>query len=125
MQFYNTVLNIRSFRQELLASNIANADTPNYQAKDLDFKTALNGALNHVSGTLSLQRNEPNQLSSQVGEKMYPGIFTLVAKQTNLDGNTVDMNQERAAFTSNALKYEATLTFMTQEIKTMQQAITG
>ncbi|HVC49322.1 MAG TPA: flagellar basal body rod protein FlgB [Burkholderiales bacterium] len=124
MQFYNTALNVRAYREELLASNIANADTPNYQAKDIDFKTALKGAMHNISGGLPLLRNSVRQLSGK-SNQIYPGVFTMPAQQSRLDGNAVNMNQARAAFTDNGIKYEATLTFMTQEIKTMQQAITG
>ncbi|MDE3207716.1 MAG: flagellar basal body rod protein FlgB, partial [Pseudomonadota bacterium] len=115
MQFYNTALNVRSFRQEILASDIANADTPYFQAKDVNFRTAFHNALNHVTGALSLKKNSENQFSDQAEINRYPGTFVIPATSTRLDGNTVNMNQVRAEFTGNALKYEATLTFMTQE----------
>lgn len=110
--FHEQALKLRIQRQEILASNIANADTPNYKARDLDFAAALKEAL-AGSG------------ESAVPEKAEPQVLYRTQVQPSLDGNTVDMDVERAQFADNALRIEAELTFLTERIKTMLAAIRG
>ncbi|MEJ2344672.1 MAG: flagellar basal body rod protein FlgB [Gammaproteobacteria bacterium] len=116
-------LRIRARRAELLASNLANADTPNYKARDIDFRAALQQA--QQGGGLGLVTDNPRQIrtagqSQPGGEALYR-----VPSQPALDGNTVDVQVERAAFADNAVRYEATLQFLGGRFKSMIQAITG
>ena len=103
LQFNRTALNLRSARQELIASNIANVDTPNYKA-----------------GTAS------QHLSSGTGENVMgaPVMFRNVV-QPSADGNTVDMDVERAQFADNALRYEASVKFVDNQIKNVLTALQG
>lgn len=119
-------LHARSFRQELLASNIANADTPQYKARDVDFKAAFEGALNGRSeGGLGMARTATKHLPGE-GASPFAGAMRYRAEyQSAVDGNTVNMDIERAAFAENAVQMEAMLTFINGRFRTMQAAIQG
>lgn len=125
LNFHQTALNLRSYRQQLLASNIANADTPNFKARDIDFSGALQGALSARSGNSVLSKTSPRHLGS--GNETPGGAQVLYRTpvQPSIDGNTVDMNAERTQFADNAIHYEANLTFISGQIKTLLAAIQG
>lgn len=132
LQFQETALSLRGQRQQLLASNIANADTPNYKARDIDFASALKGALNgsSVSTGAVMAKTTVGHQDSNVGsaETLGPGGAPLLyrtVQQGAVDGNTVDMDTERNQFADNAVRYEASLTVISGQIKSMLTAITG
>ena len=121
-----TALNLRSYRQGLLASNIANADTPHYAARDIDFKSALTNALGgRAGGTLAMARTAGNHLDGAGASPFAAETRFRSEFQSSADGNTVNIDVERASFAENAIQIEALLTFMRQDIKEMQLAITG
>jgi flagellar basal-body rod protein FlgB len=124
--FDQTALSLRASRQELLASNIANADTPNYKAKDIDFASALQGAMSGSTTQLPLVTTNPGHFSSPTGENIMgsPVMYRTVL-QPSADGNTVDMDVERAQFADNAVRYEASLTFASSRIKDVLAALQG
>jgi len=133
---YGDALVLRSKRSEILASNLVNADTPNYKARDFDFKAALDQATqkagpldvthaNHLSGgraALQVTNAAHLQLSGQrppaTGELAYR-----VPGQDALDGNTVDPEREKSEFAQNALQYQATLQFLSGKIKTLKDVL--
>lgn len=125
--FQRTALNLRSHRQELLASNIANADTPNYKARDIDFKSALNAALSGKSeGALAMARTQAGHLPGAGDTSPYGAAVRYRSEfQGAVDGNTVNMDIERAAFAENALQTEAMLTFISSRFKNLASAIQG
>ena len=137
--FHQTALRIRAERQELIAANVANADTPNYKARDIDFGTALAKALeNNAPGTVpaATEGVAPAMTSSRhlpgVAITSLPADGTLSTgkmyrsvSQGSVDGNTVDMDVERNQFADNAIRYEASLTFINGQIKKMLAAIQG
>ena len=127
LNFNTQALRIREQRQQVLASNIANADTPNYKARDLDFKAALQGALQGTpaAGGTPLAVTEPGHLAGNPGLTAEAGLLYRTPAQGSVDGNTVNMDAERAAFADNAIHYEFNLTRITQQIKTMLAAIQG
>lgn len=121
--------NLRAYRQEVLASNIANADTPNYKARDFDFSTALeNAKAGHAGFTIAKTsaRHLSAQDSSGLGN-VPAGVNVLYRTeyQANADGNTVNMDVERSAFAENAVQIEAALTFIRGQFAKLQTAITG
>ncbi len=126
LQFQQTALNLRAARQELLASNIANADTPNYKARDIDFASALQGAVSGTPGSLPLNTTSPKHLGGATGESVLgaPVQYRTVL-QPSADGNTVDMDVERAQFADNALRYEASLRFVSEKVKDVLTALQG
>jgi len=121
-----TALKLRSARQEILASNIANADTPGYKARDVNFSSAFQTALakggsNTAMATTSSKHLQSSNSPSVFGTHlMYRG-----ESQSSIDGNTVNMDKEMAEFADNALRYQAALTFMQKRIETMRTAIQG
>jgi len=121
-----TAANLRAYRQELLASNMANADTPQYKARDFDFKAALDGALSGRSAGAAMSRTSPRHLAA-AGANVPPGVNALYRTefQANVDGNTVNMDVERSAFAENAVQLETALTLMREEFRRLQTAIQG
>lgn len=105
LAFVANALKLRAQRQAVLAANLANADTPNYKARDLDFASALKGAMG--SSTLPLRRTAAGHLpaAASAGSVMARLQYRSVV-QPSLDGNTVDPNVERAHFADNALHYQ-------------------
>jgi flagellar basal-body rod protein FlgB len=124
LQVKRTALNARAYRQELLASNIANADTPHYKARDVDFKGALENAMaGRASAGSGLTTTSPRHMkgdSSQVGGA---NVKYRTEFQPNVDGNTVNMDVERAAFAENAVQMEAMLAFIRSDLTTLQAAM--
>ena len=119
-------LNRRAYRQEMLASNIANADTPNYKARDIDFKGALEGALSARSEeVLGLARTSPRHLGSETTQAFGAAAKYRTEFQPSVDGNTVNMDVERAAFAENAMRMESILTFIRGDLGALQTAMTS
>jgi flagellar basal-body rod protein FlgB len=125
LDFQSQALVLRSERQRLIASNIANADTPGYVAREMDFATALKQATGQVPVAGALAATQQGHIAPAAGARAEPGLLYATPSQTNLDRNTVDMDRERANFADNAVKYEATLRFINGQVKTMLSAITG
>ena len=128
LDFQAQALSLRSERQRLIASNIANADTPGYVARDLDFAQALRQATGTLQPARTLQVSQPGHLGGAAaagGAGSVGNLTYATAAQTNLDRNTVDMDRERASFADNSVKYEATLRFINGNVRTVLSAITG
>ena len=126
IRFHQTALSLRSARQELLASNIANADTPNYKARDIDFASALQNALSGTAAKLPVATSSPMHLEGNSGSTLFGSpVMYRRPVQPSADGNTVDMDAERAQFADNALRYEASVKFVSDELKDMLSAIQG
>lgn len=126
--FHEQALSLRAQRQQLIASNIANADTPNYKARDIDFHAAMHAARSGQPVAGGLARTAAAHIPAAAGgTAATPGAPLLYRStvQASIDGNTVDMDVERAHFADNALRYEANLTFISGQIKTMLAAIQG
>ena len=115
-------LALHAYRAQLLATNIANADTPNYKAVDIDFKAALSKA---QSGQLPLTVTTPNQIQADAGAQAGYQLMYQNPMQPSLDGNTVDMQMEQAEFTRNAIEHQASLAFLNGRIKGILLAIRG
>lgn len=125
-RFHQAALNLRAARQELLASNIANADTPNYKARDIDFASALRGALEGDGQKLAMNATAAQHFNGASGETVM-GAPVMYRKplQPSADGNTVDMDVERAQFADNALRYEASVRFVSDKAKSVLAALQG
>ncbi|MEJ6006843.1 flagellar basal body rod protein FlgB [Paucibacter sp. AS339] len=141
LNFQTQALALRSERQRLLASNIANADTPGYQARDMDFSRALREATSAAdaggysansgaasspgasAGPSNLARTQSGHLSLTGSGRRESDLLYSTAAQTNMDSNTVDMDRERASFADNSVKYEATLRFISGSVRTAMDAM--
>ncbi|MEJ5898292.1 MAG: flagellar basal body rod protein FlgB [Aquabacterium sp.] len=136
LNFQTEALKLRSERQRLIASNIANADTPGYVSRDFDFATALKNATGQASvgpagmsaPRLGMSAANPGHMQRN-GQLAGSGASAELAyaptTQANLDNNTVDMDRERANFVDNTVRYEATLRFINSSMRTLNTAITG
>jgi flagellar basal-body rod protein FlgB len=116
-------LDLLAQRQQVLAGNIANADTPGFKARDFDFAQVLAEARGQGGGMAATQPGHAG--APQAGTIGNVPLQWRNAQQPALDGNTVDLDSERAAFADNALRYEATLRFINNDVRTMLSAITG
>ena len=137
LDFHGNALVLRAERQRAIASNIANADTPGYVGRDINFAQALKEATGMESGQ-HLNASESTgmhsgataqrhmALSPQLPSSSLPGkLGYTVQTQPSLDNNTVDLDRERANFVDNSVRYEATLRFINGNAKTMLSAIQG
>lgn len=135
LDFHAKALVLRAQRQQLLASNIANADTPGYVARDIDFRQAMDNALSaggKASGAVSASASGASRhakhlslggLSSSTLSSSALGYAS--QSQPSLDNNSVDLDRERANFVDNSVRYESTLRFINGQSKTMLAAIQG
>lgn len=118
-------LPLREQRMKLIASNLANADTPGYQARDLDFNAALANAARVREAGAASPRERGNQIPLSGFDTLQPFEVARIATQGSLDGNTVDPDAERAAYGRAALEYRASLSFLESRVRTLLTAITG
>lgn len=125
-RFQQEALNLRAQRQEILAANIANADTPGYQARDIDFASQLNKVMDQgrVSGTgIALKTTSTRHIPAQNFQPPELDMLYRIPDQPALDGNTVDMDRERTNFADNSLKYQTSLTVLSGQIKGMMSVL--
>ncbi|MGN2391520.1 flagellar basal body rod protein FlgB [Pelomicrobium sp. G1] len=123
LSLHEQALALRLRRQQLIASNIANADTPHYKARDLDFGRAVAEA-NGGAGVFMV-RTQSAHLPASSFAAGTPAALYRVPLQPGLDGNTVDMDVERAHFADNAIRAEASIRFIASRLKSLLAAITG
>ena len=119
---HEQALRFRGLRNQMLASNIANADTPNYKARDIEFGSALKNA---QSGQLSLLKTTARHLSSEDANPLGVSVKYRVPTQPSLDGNTVQTDLEQAAFAENAVQYRTSLAFLDGQIRGLRYALRG
>ena len=128
LRFNREALNLRAQRQEVLAANIAHADTPNYKARDFDFASRLTQAVEHGRTSQSVQPVQMAATSARhIQADALPSmperdLLYRVPSQSSIDGNTVEMDAERINFADNALRYEANLTVVSAKIKSLLSA---
>ncbi len=117
----------RAARTRIIASNLANADTPGYQARDLDFKAIMKAAGASGADRLQLERREPGHLGSPAPRRPDVAEFTYwrVPTHPSIDGNTVDTQAEQASFARNALQFQAALTFLSGRLRGLVNAFRG
>jgi flagellar basal-body rod protein FlgB len=125
LDFQGQALALRSERQKLLASNIANADTPGYVSRDMNFAQALQQATGSLPAARALAVSQPGHIASGAGGVADSALQYSTASQDSLDRNTVDMDRERASFADNSVRYEATLRFINSQVRMLTSAITG
>lgn len=118
--FNGQALILRAKRQAMLASNIANADTPGYKATDLNFSAALRRALDNQSAQTSSGEGHVGASAFQLSTASL--VQYRQPTQSNLDGNTVDMDLERAEFAQNAILYQVALNALNDELKEFKLA---
>lgn len=120
LQPHGAALQLRQKRMEMLSSNIANAATPNFKAQDIDFSSAYRNA---VTGFGALETTSPLHLSHPGGGVAEVRYRTPLS--TSLDGNTVELHVEQLQFSENAMRYEASLNFLSDRISGLRKALKG
>ncbi len=115
-------LALRELRTEMLTTNVANADTPNYKARDFDFASVLRSSSAEAG---QLRQTNARHLSAQPGNPLGFEPAYRIPMQPTLDGNTVEMDVEQAAFAENAIRYRASLAFLNSQIQGLRFAIKG
>jgi flagellar basal-body rod protein FlgB len=129
LDFQGNALLLRAERQRVISSNIANADTPGYVARDFKFADAMRAAAREQAPNPMRQQSvtDPRHipLPTPGADGGQSTLAYAVQTQPSLDNNSVDMDRERAAFVNNAVRYEATLRFINGNVNTMLSAIKG
>lgn len=136
LDFHAKALVLRAERQKVIASNIANADTPGYAGRDINFKEAMAAVTGNGSTTLRTSAPAASSNAGVTHNRHIPiqasttsldatKLHYTVQTQPSMDGNSVDMDRERASFIDNAIHYEATLRFISGNSKTILSAIQG
>ena len=121
---YESALNLRAKRSEVIAGNLANADTPNYKARDFDFQAALQSRMDNPSGGHMRITNDKHFGMQNFG----PGGTSLdyrTPSQPSIDGNTVEEQVEHAAFMENTLEFQAAFTMLNSKFKGLKSAFKG
>ena len=133
-RFHETALKVGAQRQQAIASNMANADTPQYKATDVNFADALARATGETGASVAAPRvalaatraGHIDQGANQGAVVLSTADVTQkAATQNAIDGNSVDLDAERAAFADNTVRYEASFSFLNHQIKTLMSAIQG
>lgn len=143
IDFHGRALLLRAERQKVISGNIANADTPGYAARDFDFRAALAdatrgqsdaravsaaraGAVGQAPGSLQITQAGHLGQPATEGARIDSTVLRYRSvEQASIDGNSVDLDRERAAFADNAVRFEASLRFINGSVRTMLSAIRG
>jgi flagellar basal-body rod protein FlgB len=124
LDFHAQALTLRAERHRVIASNIANADTPGYQARDIDFGAALRAATGQLPASARMATTQAGHIGLPQGaDPAQAALRYATPSQTNLDSNSVDMDRERASFAENSVKYEATLRFINGRVRDLLDAM--
>lgn len=123
-EVYSKALDLRSQRHQVLASNIANADTPNYKARDFDFRTAMHNALGGkpAGGMLPMSLTASGHQQGG-GASGTPALQYRTEYQSAVDGNTVDMDVERTQIADNALQYQVLTQLISNKFQGLRSAM--
>lgn len=122
VNFHQQALGLRVKRQEILSGNVANADTPNFKARDIDFSTVLSEKLSSESAASKLVTTSPKHISLRSNDVVQDALYR-IPYQASADGNTVEMDSERARFADNAIRYDASVTFISGQFRSLLSAI--
>ncbi|MCU7921810.1 MAG: flagellar basal body rod protein FlgB [Candidatus Thiodiazotropha sp. (ex Dulcina madagascariensis)] len=119
---HERALVLRSQRAEVLAANLANADTPGYKARDFDFKSLLQ---NEMVGGDRMRTTHQSHIQTETGPVPPSQLLYRTPTQPSLDGNSVDTEREHVAFSANAIEYQASLSFINSKISGIRKALRG
>lgn len=124
---HERAVQVRRDRSEVLANNLANADTPNFKARDIDFRKAINEAASVEDRKFrpDMQRTNSRHMEGFAELSTDSFLRYRLPTQPSLDGNTVESHIEKAKFTENAMQYQATLEFIDSKIKRINSALRG
>jgi len=129
-RFHETALKVGAQRQQTIASNMANADTPGFRAGDVDFAATLARATGDSAvARVALRGTQPGHIDKSTGRDAVvvstADVVPRASTQPSVDGNTVDLDAERASFADNTVRYEASFSFLNHQIKTLMTAVSS
>ncbi len=122
---HQQALLVRAQRAEVLANNIANADTPNYKARDLDFRSILADESEKLGEPLRMMQTSADHSAGIINPEFAADLMYRNPIQPSIDGNTVDMQTEQAEYARNALDFQTSFTFLNRKFSGLQKAIKG
>ena len=118
-------MQLRAQCSEVLANNIANSDTPGFKARDIDFHSMLKSRMGMPGGDLKMNTTSAAHSTNMLKPDAINGLKYRNPSQPAIDGNTVDVQKERAEFARNTLEYQAAFTFLNSRVKGLKSAIRG
>lgn len=121
---HEQALRVRAARAQVLAQNIANADTPHYAARDIDFSAALASASRELNPA-QMRVTDAAHIAAAGNERFSADILFRTPRAASLDGNSVDSEFEKSEFLRNAVEYQASLKFLDGKIRSLMTAIKG
>ncbi len=122
---HEQAVRLRTQRASILANNLANADTPNFKARDMDFQKALQSRMEAGTSSRGLKTTSTGHINtSSVTQGTNETIYRL-PNQPSIDGNTVDEQSEHAEYMKNNMEFQATFTFLNGKFKGLTKAIRG
>lgn len=121
---HDDALLLRGKRSSILAANIANADTPNYKARDIEFADMLRKAGGQQSDRVVLASTHRNHIAPQPG-RLQPALLYRNPLHPSLDGNSVDSHVEQTKFSENALMFQTSFTFLNRKVQGLMKALKG
>ena len=123
---HEQAVNLRTQRAEILANNIANSDTPNYKARDLDFQSILQGLQGEQSQPqLAMAQTKAGHSEGIISPEFASELMYRIPNQPSVDGNTVNLQEEMARYTENAVDYQSSFHFLNKKFKGLTAAIKG
>jgi|SRR5690606_7520404 len=122
---HEQALAFRAERASVLANNIANADTPNFKARDLDFASVLEAQQSGDQRSVQMTRTHANHLQVESLIDQAAGLRYRTPSQPSIDGNTVEVQAEQARYTENAVDFQASFTFLNSKFKGLMTALRG
>ncbi len=117
-------LYLRTRRAAVLANNLANVDTPNFKARDIDFRRVMQNQMPEKNASMSMRKTNSQHQSGYV-ESDDMDLLYRIPLQPTIDGNTVDEQMEQAEFMKNALQFQASFTFLNKKFKGLKSALKG
>jgi flagellar basal-body rod protein FlgB len=121
---HEQAVQFRAKRTEVLASNLVNADTPNYKARDIDFKSHLDSQFNGGQGAVAMTATRSGHIGASAVARE-PELLYRTPFQSSVDGNTVEEQEEMSRFAKNSMDFQASLQFLNGKFKGLQSAIRG
>lgn len=121
---HDDALRLRSQRSEVLANNLANADTPGYKARDIDFQAALQEAQGQQDG-MAMAASDPSHMPADGTGGGSPELMYRNPIQPSIDGNTVDTQTEMSKYMRNSMEFQASFQFLNSSIKGLKDALAG
>lgn len=123
---YAQAVSLRAARSQILATNIANSDTPHYKARDIDFRSALQSQqFGQFKKNVQLMNSSAGHISNDVNGIASHEIRYRVPSHASLDGNTVDSDFEKSAFTENAIRYQVSISILSKKISGLIKTLRG